>query len=283
MRIEPIQTGTVAVKRRQRAGVGSGKQRLAKTFLDREWTEPLPIYAWLIEHPEGIVVVDTGETARASQPGYFPSWHPYFRGGLREWVTPDEEIGPQLERRGVSPSEVRWLVMTHLHTDHAGGLGHFRQSEVFVSRREMEDASGLTGRMRGYLNNRFPDWFEPRPVDFQAEPFATFSESVCLTSAGDIRLVPTPGHTPGHLSVIVEDEEDTVFLAGDASYTEELMLRGVVDGVAPDEEAARETLVRTRRLADERELVYLPSHDPGSGGRLAARVPVHAQPSPSPA
>lgn len=47
--------------------------------MDRRWTDPLPIYAWLIEHPEGLIVVDTGETAEVNDPGYFPRWHPYFR------------------------------------------------------------------------------------------------------------------------------------------------------------------------------------------------------------
>ena len=87
---------------------------------DSHWTEPLPIYVWVIEHPEGAIVVDTGETARVAEPGYFPWWHPYFRFGLREWVRPEEEVGPQLRALLIEPSDVRWLVMTHLHTDHAG-------------------------------------------------------------------------------------------------------------------------------------------------------------------
>ena len=132
MKIHAIQTGTVAVKTRQREGVGRGKRRLLNTFLDREWTDPLPILAWAIEHPEGVIVVDTRQTARASEPGYFPRWHPDFRTGLREWVAREEEVRPQLERLGISPAEVRWLVMTHRHTDHAGGLHHFPKSEILV-------------------------------------------------------------------------------------------------------------------------------------------------------
>ncbi len=274
MRIEAIQTGTVAVKRRQQAGVGHGKRRLVNTVLDREWTEPLPIYAWLIEHDEGPIVVDTGETSRVSEPGYFPRWHPYFRTGVREWVAPEQEIGPQLEARGIPTGEVRWLVMTHLHTDHAGGLHHFPKSEILVSRTELDASSGRVGRIRGYLNNRFPGWFDPRPVDVRPEPFLTFPESLRLTEAGDVRLLPTPGHSPGHLSVAVEDGDEVVLLAGDASYTEALMLAGVVDGVAPDERAARESIDRIRGLAARRPLVYLPSHDPASGERLARRVRV---------
>ena len=45
--------------------------------MDRNWTDPMPIYAWLIEHPEGLIVVDTGESARVNEPGYPPRWHPY--------------------------------------------------------------------------------------------------------------------------------------------------------------------------------------------------------------
>ena len=55
-----------------------------------------------------------------------------------------------------------------------------------------------------------------------------------LTSRGDVFVVPTPGHTPGHVSVVVEGEV-SVFIAGDTSYTEDLLRAGVVDGVSPDE------------------------------------------------
>jgi Metallo-beta-lactamase superfamily len=108
-------------------GLGPWPAPARDTLLDREWTEPLPIYAFAIEHPEGVIVVDTGETARASQPGYFAGWHPGVRA-FREWVEPEQEIGPQLGRLGIRPSDVRWLVMTHLHTDHAGRLHHFPRS-----------------------------------------------------------------------------------------------------------------------------------------------------------
>ena len=272
MKIHAIQTGTVAVKTRQREGVGTGKRRFLNMVLDREWTAPLPIYAWVIEHPEGAIVVDTGETSRAHEPGYFPRWHPYFRSGLRESVQPDEEIGPQLKRLGLSPTDVRTVVMTHLHTDHAGGMRHFPKSDIFVSRVEWDHASGLRGRIRGYLNDTFPDWLRPRLVEFAAEPYEGFDSSFTLTSAGDVRLVPTPGHTPGQMSIVVDEDDGTrVFLAGDASYTEELMLRGAVDGVSPDDATAKATLERIRRFSEQAPTVYLPSHDPDSALRLLER------------
>ena len=174
MKVHAIQTGTVQVHERQRAGHGRGVLRFANMLLDRRWTEPLPIYAWVIEHPEGVIVVDTGETARAGAPGYFPRWHPYFRIGVRERVDPEQEIGPQLRSLGIRPDDVRRVVLTHLHTDHAGGLRHFPRSEILVTRTEYEQAKGLRGKTRGYLPHRWPPGFAPRLVDFLPEPVGPF-------------------------------------------------------------------------------------------------------------
>jgi N-acyl homoserine lactone hydrolase len=278
VKIHAIQTGTVTIKTRQVEGVGRGGRRQLNMFLDREWTEPLPIYAFAIEHPEGVIVLDTGETARTSDPDYFPSWHPFYGYGLREWVAPDEEIGPQLERLGIRPGDVRTVVLTHLHADHAGGLHHFPHNEVLVSRGDLEIASGRRGRVRGYPNNRWPRWFDPTVVELRPEPFGPFPESLKLTKAGDVTIVPVPGHTSGQIGLIIEEGDHAVFLAGDASYTQELMLRGVVDGPSPDDAVARLTHERIRALAAQLPTVYLVAHDPETAARLAERRVVGAVP-----
>ena len=276
MKIHAIQTGTVAITTKWREGVGRGRLRLLNTLFDRRWTEPLPIYAFAIEHPEGVIVVDTGETARTSEPGYFPRWQPFFRFAVREQVLPEQEIGPQLKQLGILPSDVRRVVMTHLHTDHAGGLHHFPNNEILVSRTELEYAAGLRGRVRGYPNKRWPSWFDPTLVDLPAEPFGPFPASRPLTKAGDVTLVPAPGHTPGQLGVVVQDGDQAVFLAGDSSYTQDALLQRVVDGVGPDEAAERLTHERILTYAAETPTVYLTAHDPDTAARLAARQPIGA-------
>ena len=108
-------------------------------------------------------------------------------------------------------------------------------------------------------------------MSFRPEAIGPFPQSYALTQAGDVRLVPVPGHTAGQLAVIVEEDGLSIFIAGDSSYSEELMLRGAVDGVAPDEQGARLTLERIRAYAAVVRTVYLPSHDPESAARLAER------------
>jgi N-acyl homoserine lactone hydrolase len=278
MKIHAIQTGTVALTTAWREGIGHGRRRLVNAILDGEWTEPLPIYAFAIEHPEGVIVVDTGESAAASEPGYFPRWHPGVRA-FREWVEPEEEIGPQLQRLGIGPGDVRWVVLTHLHTDHAGGLHHFPDNEILVTRTELEYGAGRRGRLRGYVANRhWPAWFDPTVLDLRPEPYGPFPQSLRLTEAGDVTLVPVPGHTPGQIGVLLEDGDHVIFFAGDSSYTQGLMLRGKADGVGADDDAERLTHQRIRAYAAENPTVYLVAHDPESAVRLAERRFVEALP-----
>ena len=274
MRVHAISTGTVQVTSRQRRGSGPGPLRPLLTMADRSFTDPLPIWAWAIEHPEGVIVVDTGETARVMEPGWFPRWHPYFHTAVKFDVRPEQEIGPQLRDRGIEPGDVRKVVLTHMHTDHSGGLSHFPDSEILVSRKEMEVASGTMGRLRGFLPNRWPEWFAPTRFELDGEAFGPFAKSLPLTEAGDVRIVPTPGHTPGHVSVVLDEGETVVLFAGDTSYDQGLMVEGAIDGVCPDPEAAVDSMRRIRELCSSRATVYLPGHDADGERRLDAREPV---------
>jgi glyoxylase-like metal-dependent hydrolase (beta-lactamase superfamily II) len=183
----------------------------------------------------------------------------------------EQEIGPQLRELGVGPRDVKKVVLTRLHVDHDGGLAHFPNSEILVARGELDASKGFMGRVRGYLPNRWPSWFDPTPLDFEAEPFGDFAYSKRLTKAGDVLAISTPGHTADHVSVVVRDGDTTFFLAGDTSYNEELMLAGKVDGVSANERVSIATLDNIKRLTQADPTVYLPTHDANSGDRLASR------------
>jgi N-acyl homoserine lactone hydrolase len=272
--IRAVKTGTIRIRPTHRAGDMSlpDWHRRIEILLDRNWTEPLPIYTYLIEHDEGLILFDSGEAARSSSPGYFPWWSPFFQLALDIHVQPEDEIGPRLRSMGIDPGQdLRLLVLSHLHHDHADGLSYFRGTDIVVSRENYAAAWGRKGSLTGANPTHWPSWFEPRQVELTGPAVSSFDHTVPLTSDGSVFAVPTPGHMKGHMSVVVRSPGVTYFLAGDATYDEQLLKQRVVDGLA-DVPAALGTLDRIAKFARSEPTVLLPAHDPLAEQRLAERV-----------
>lgn len=268
MRIYAIETGRARIKASQIVGEGHGLSRRLAPLIDTEWSDWLPIYAYAIDHRDGVILVDAGASAGLKR---LPRWHPYFRLAVRFDVEPDEEAGPKLRALGIGAADVKRVVLTHMHIDHDGGLAAFPTSEILVRPGELEIASGLAGRLRGYLPERWPKDFDPKPLVLDNAAHGPFARSRRLTGDGAVVAVATPGHTRDHLSVVVEDGDAAIFIAGDASYTEEAMLSGRIDGVGADESAELATLAAIRAFANSRRTIYLPAHDREAARRLAER------------
>jgi glyoxylase-like metal-dependent hydrolase (beta-lactamase superfamily II) len=217
VQVRCLTTGRVRGKRR------TGPLR----YLPGGWSdETLPVHAFAVDHPDGICLFDTGQTARASRGGYHPRWHPYLRLARFE-LAPEDEVASQLD-----PLTVRWVVISHLHTDHVGGLSAFAHADVLVSRVEWERAAGMPGRLRGYLPQHWPAGLTPRLVDFSGPAAGPFAASHDVAGDGRLLVVPLPGHTPGHAGLLVDGE---TLLAGDASWpSDELRVLGAHDpGLRP--------------------------------------------------
>jgi N-acyl homoserine lactone hydrolase len=278
MRVHALQTGRVQIKRAQAIGQGRGLRRQLGPLIDNAWSEWLPTYAFAIEHPDGVILVDTGSNAGLMK---LPRWHPYFRLAVHFDVERADEIGSQLAHIGIGARDVKTVVLTHMHIDHDGGLKDLPYSEVLAAPGELAIASGMMGQIRGYLPQRWPAGFDPKPLALEEKSFGPFARSRRLTRDGAVVAIPTPGHTAHHLSVAVVDEDVTLLIAGDAAYTEANLRAGLIDGVSGDDAQALATLQRLRALAEERPVVFLPTHDPQTPERLAERRVLEA-PSPQP-
>lgn len=275
MKIHAIEAGKVKITKNWRIGRGDGIKRLMNTLFDSDFTEWLPVYVWVIEHPEGLIVIDTGIPADANKHIWFPPFMPLVQRAAKFDMTSEQEVGPQLQHLGFSPDDVRWVVLTHLHQDHDGGLHHFPNTEFIVSRKEWAAATGFRGRMNGYLNQRWPKWFQPSLVDFDQTLFGPFDSHHSFVQAGDVHLVPTPGHSPGHLSLILVEADCSIMFAGDTSYTQDLLIAQQADGIGDDPQAQKDTHRKILAYSEQHPTVYLPSHDPGSFERLENRTTIN--------
>ena len=207
-------------------GVGVPKSK-------RVW---IPAPAFLIEHPgAGPLLVDTGlhpdsETDPGSVMGRVASRMYDYRG------TTGRALNSQIEARGIDPVDLGLLVMTHLDTDHASGISEFPGRTVLVDEREWRAASSPLAFKDGYHRPHIDQPVAWRTLDFEsdlASPHGSFQRTIDLFGDGSVRLVSTPGHTVGHLSVLLRLSDRDALIAGDAAYTTEALTEGALSGPDP--------------------------------------------------
>lgn len=260
-----IQTGWVAVKSEHRAYDGPVSMRVPAIMASRNWTEWMPITAYVIEHPEGVFVVDTGETANIADPDYTACdaiTGMFYRRNLQFSLTRQEEIGAQMRELGITPEQVSQVVITHLHSDHMGGMSAFGGKRILVSEAA---ANGHAGA----LMCRIPKDVQITPVAYHSRSAGVFPNSAALTADGAISAVPTQGHATGHQSVLIQDEGASVCIVGDAAFTLAQIQSGEIGGIVETHADAVHSANMLKQQFETFGTVMLPTHDPDNAGRLA--------------
>ena len=97
-----------------------------------------------------------------------------------------------------------------------------------------------------------------RSIVFEPRAIGPFDRSQRVTSDGTVVIIANPGHTPGHVSVVVVDGDVSYFLAGDATYTQHALVEEQVDGISPSEAVSLQTMQKIVQYAASHPTVYLP-------------------------
>jgi glyoxylase-like metal-dependent hydrolase (beta-lactamase superfamily II) len=168
----------------------------------------IPIETFLIDHPAGLVLFDTGW----SSPERWP----------RQWSVPDEKLVlNRLSKIGVSPRDIRYVVCSHLHIDHAGGLEFFKSSDIIVSDTELTNVAKfyfLNQLSHPYVRADVEEWIRVglrwKLIGDEGN-IVEFLDGISLLSFGS-------GHSFGMLGLLVElPKTGNVVLTSDAIYCRE--------------------------------------------------------------
>lgn len=210
----------------------------------------VPVPAFLIEHPRGLVLFDSGmhpdiQRDPAARLGPIASiFEPTFGAG--------EDIAGRLAALEVDVTRVRYLISSHLHFDHTGGNALVPNAQLIVQRREWEAGADPDQVARQFYN----------PADYRhGHDVLAVDGEHDLFGDGRIVCLPTHGHTPGHQSLRVLLDRGPVVLTGDACYLRRTLDTMHLPPIADDPAAMRRSLERLRTLRDGgARLIY--GHDP---------------------
>jgi len=197
----------------------------------------LPVPSWLIEHPRGRVLFDSGmhpELQRDPRARLGPVADVFeFSYG------PGEDVASRLRALEIDPASIRLLVTSHLHFDHVGGNASLPNARVVVQRREWE-----AGRDPDLVRRNY---YDPRDYDLGHDLLLLDGEHD-LFGDGSVVCVPTYGHTPGHQSLRLRTGSGELVLTADACYLRRTLERLQLPGTVFDREAMLASLQRLRAL-----------------------------------
>lgn len=202
----------------------------------------IPVWAAAVEVGDHKIIVDTGISD--------PEW-------VTNYVSPcaqekDETLEGALREIGWTLEDPDIVINTHLHYDHADNNALLPQARFYVSEREWSYAKQPIDTQRIIYNGLW----ERAPLNYFSYSLVAVDHFEVLPG---LRLIKTPGHSAGHQSVLVNTEEGTLCIAGDAANLMENLLTGAPPGILFSTEEALMSMEKVKGLADQ----ILTGHDPG--------------------
>ena len=184
---------------------------IPRIFLSRRWHEWIPNISYVVAVNGRTLLVDTGSDPAINDLSYMecdPNARFFYQRNMRFIAEPADTVDRQLPELGFTTDKVETIVITHFHGDHPGRIGAFPKARVLTG-------SGNWPTHIGAVPCTLPAGFTPDFARFEDGPFGTFATSQKLLGRDDVRLIPLPGHTPGHVGVLVKDADRYWLIAGD--------------------------------------------------------------------
>lgn len=220
----------------------------------------IPVCAYLIEHPRGNVLVDTGWHTDVRT-------HPIRHESFRLWFAskpqlPDgEAVTEQLDMLGLKPQDLEYVVLTHMDIDHVSGLGLVKGAQNIMASGEELKAAGST-QVR-YCNKRLWAGVRITPVPFEDTGLGPVGKSFDVFGDDKVQIVSTPGHAQGSMSVLAQENGRFVLLTGDTGYAPNSWEQMRLPGPVYDKDAIRKSLSWVKEMAHKENCAgVFAVHDP---------------------
>jgi glyoxylase-like metal-dependent hydrolase (beta-lactamase superfamily II) len=277
-KLSVLSTGSVRI--RPEHGQRNWKPVPLWLLTSHEWTPPLPINVFVIEHEQGLVLFDAGQDRRSvTDKDYYP-------GGLAGVVftrlaefaiAEDQTLVAQLRTAGYDPAAVTHVVVSHLHQDHMGCVADLPHAELLVSSTEWKAIHAPGAEVNGYLREHIESvgdrWHRIDPVPSADPDLAPFTASYDVFGDGSLVVLPTPGHTTGSISLLVRGSGHApVLLVGDLTFDAPHFGLDHLPGLG-NLRSLRESTTLVEGLARRYPgLAICAAHDPAAAGILDGAV-----------
>ncbi|MCM3124387.1 MULTISPECIES: N-acyl homoserine lactonase family protein [unclassified Mesobacillus] len=218
----------------------------------------VPVSSYLIEHPNGLILVDTGwhdeiRTAQKRHLGRLAS--SMFKGDLPE----GDSIAEKLEHMGIKSKDIDFVLLTHLHSDHVSGLRHVQDAKkILTSEIEWKAAHKRAGYIKSMWSGIPIETFQQKNI-----PYGPFNKGLDLYVDGSLYLVHTPGHSEGMFSVLVKSNNGWLLLVSDVGYAEKSWKEMILPGLTIDKKTAQKSLEWVKDFSSKTDTIrVIANHDP---------------------
>jgi N-acyl homoserine lactone hydrolase len=271
VRLHPINTGEIQVRvmnpRPPRRGPAKLPRTLLGSFFRRAQWYPVPVFC--VEHPDaGPFLIDVGyDPSVSSDPTRTLGF--LFGKVIMKHRLAERSVRDQVVERGVDPSDVSRVLVTHLHLDHVSGSAEWPDATFVVDQAERAAADAQRGP-GPYVKSHMATIGRWQEIDYAAaEPFETFSRTIDLFEDGTVRLVSSPGHSAGHQSVLLRLRDRYALICGDAAMSTLERREPVIDGIVIDQDSYIRSGDEARAfMRAHPDTLAIPSHDRELWSRL---------------